>query len=280
MNSKSSAWVGGTVVVSVLVLALAYFLAISPTLASASTARSDTEAAELRNGQLQVQLTELKAQFAELETSKAELAALQKQIPSDAQLSEYVRTMQAHAEASGVTIVELDVAEPEAVAPADVPVEAPTTEEPAEGEQPAEGEEPADGEAAEGGALPDGSAPAAAGPVGPVPVEGFGGYQIQVTIVGTVVNGLAFLEKMQTVGDRLFLATEFDAKGVGAEEAKGARPATQEGDMELKLTGYVWVLPALDGATAPADPEAEAPLAPLPGAVDPRFGAEGSGTVG
>ncbi|MFS0704175.1 hypothetical protein AB6N23_06580 [Cellulomonas sp. 179-A 9B4 NHS] len=286
MNSKSSAWVGGTVVVSVLVLALAYFLAISPTLASASTARSDTDAAEMRNGQLQVQLTELKAQFANLDASKAELAALQKQIPSDAQLSEYLRTMQAHAEASGVTIVEMDVAEPEAVAPADVPVEAPTTEEPAEGEaaegEASDGEAPADGAAAEGGALPDGSAPAAPAPTGPVPVEGFGGYQVQVTIVGTVVNGLAFMEKMQTVGDRLFLATEFEAKGLAAEEAKGARPATQEGDMELKLTGYVWVLPGLDGATAPADPEAETPLAPLPGAVDPRFGAEGggSGTVG
>ncbi|UZN05166.1 hypothetical protein [Cellulomonas sp. S1-8] len=280
MNTKSSVWVGGTVVVSVLILALAWFVAISPTVASASSARADTEAAEMRNVELQVQLSELEAQFANLDASKAELAALQKQIPSDAQVAEYVRTMQAHAEASGVTIVEMDIAEPESVAPADVPVTAPTTEEPAaEGEAAAEGDAAAEG--TEGEALPDGSAPAEPEITGPVPVEGFAGFQIQVTVVGTPANGIAFLEKMQTVGDRLFLATEYDAKGLAAEAAKGMRPETQEGDMELKLTGYVWVLPVLDsGTTAPTEPEDEGPLAPLPGSADPRLGAEGNGTVG
>ncbi|GIG39819.1 hypothetical protein [Cellulomonas phragmiteti] len=277
MNSKSSAWVGGTVVVSVLILALAWFVAISPTLASASSARTDTQAAEMRNSQLEVQLAELKAQFANLDASKAELAALRLQIPTETQLAEYIRTMQAHAEASGVTIVELDVAEPEAVAPADVAVEAPTTEEPA-AEEGAEGDSAAEG--AEGGALPDGSAPAEQVPSGPVPVEAFAGYQIQVTVVGTAANGVAFLEKMQTVGDRLFLVTEYDGRGLAAEAAKGMRPETQEGDMELKLTGYVWVLPPLArDAVAPSEPE-DGVLAPLPGGADPRLGAEGNGTVG
>lgn len=277
MNSKSSAWVGGTVVVSVLVLVVAWFVAISPTLASASTARSDTEAAEMRNAQLQIQLAELEEQFAKLDASKAELAGLQKQIPDAAQLAEYIRTLQSHAETSGVTVVQLDVAEPEAVVPAEAPAEAPTTEEPAEGEAPAEGEESE--EAAEGEAPADGTAEAPVA-TGPAPVEGFAGYQIQVTVVGTAINGIAFMEKMQTVGDRLFLATEFDAKGLPAEAAKGMRPATAEGDMELKLTGYVWVLPALDAGTAPAVPAEEVPLAPLPAGPDPRFGAEGSGSVG
>ena len=277
MNSKSSAWVGGTVVVSVLVLALAYFLGVSPTLAAASSARSTTEDARTRNAQLEIQLAQLKEQFANLDASKAELAAIQKQIPSTEQLAEYIRTMQGHAEAVGVTIVELDVAEPEAVAPADLSAAAPTTEAPADGtEAPADG---AEAPAEEAEAPADGAAPEVPAPTGPQPVEGFAGYQITVTVVGTVTNGLNFLERMQTSGDRLFLATDYEAKGLPAEAAKGMRPETQEGDMELKISGYVWVLPDLTTGTAPTDPAEEEPLAPLPGGVDPRFGAEGAGSV-
>lgn len=277
MNAKTSTWVGGTVVLSVLVAALAWFLALSPTLAAASTARADTETAEMRNVQLQAQLTELEAQAATLGDRKNELAVIQRQIPTDAEISAYVRTLQATAESTGVTIVQLDTADPESIAPAAPPAGAEAPADPS-----TEGEVAADAATTDSDGTGDDAAAgdtAPAAPSGPQPVEGFTGVQLSITVVGNPAAGLAFLNAVQVLQERLFLVTDYDAKGLGQEEASGGRPATAEGDMELMLTGYLWVLPPLDGSTAPATPETGPALPPLPGGGEPRLGAEGGGTT-
>ncbi|QGQ19370.1 hypothetical protein GC089_09165 [Cellulomonas sp. JZ18] len=266
MNTKSTPWVGGTIVLSVLVAALAWFLAISPTLASAATARTETAAAEDRNAQLQAQLDRLVQQAAQLDATKADLAAIGRQIPGDAQMAEYTRTLQAAAEATGVTIVGLDASTPEGIAPA-APAEAPVAEA-APAEAPAEGTE--GGEAPADGAADPAAAPA---PAGPAPVEGMAGVQLKITVVGPVPNALAFVEQLQTGTERLFLVTQYSGKGLQAAAPENGRPAINQGDVELLLTGYVYALAPLDGAT-PAEPTEETPLAPLPAGTDPRVVAE------
>ncbi|MFC8191329.1 hypothetical protein ACFUMH_06650 [Cellulomonas sp. NPDC057328] len=263
MNAKSTTWIGGTVVLSVLVAALAWFLAISPTLASAATARTETAAAEDRNAQLQLQLDRLVEQAAGLDATKAELATIGRQIPTDAQIAEYTRTLQATAEGSGVTVVTLDAALPESVAPAEVVPEAA----PVPDEEPESTDAPADG--GDEAAAPATEAPAA--PAGPAPVEGFAGAQLNITVVGSVPNAFAFLERLQTANERLFLVTQFTAKGLQAAEPESGRPAVAQGDVEMTLTGYVYVLPSLDGTT----PSNEPTLPPLPTGKDPRITVEG-----
>ncbi len=259
MKAKTSTWVGGTIVVAVLVAALAWFLAISPTLADAASARTGTADAEARNVQLQAQLNTLKEQAAGLETTKAELAVIGGQIPDDIALAEYVRTVQSTAEAAGVAFLSYTAGEPTAVFPA-APLEAPPAEPAAEGAVDAS----AATTAPEGDATDGTSAPAAP-PVGFVPVEGFAGTELSLTVVGPVANMMTFVERMQTANERLFLVTAYSSTGLDAAEAAGGRPAVQDGDMELVLTGYVYMLAPLtvpSGQKPVAEPAMPAPAPP------------------
>ncbi|SFJ96886.1 hypothetical protein [Cellulomonas sp. KH9] len=262
MNAKSTQWVGGTVVLSVLIAALAWFLAISPTLTAAAAARTEAGAAEDRNVQLQAQLDRLVEQAAGLDATKAELAGIGRQIPSEAQLAEYVRALQSTAEETGVTVVTLDAALPETIAPAALPEQVA----PSEGEA-GEATEPPAAEGTEGTT----GASVAVGPV-----EGFAGVSLTITAVGPVSNVFAFIERVQTGNERLFLVTKYTAKGLQAAEAANGRPAVGQGDVELVLTGFVYVLSATAGASSGAEPTESPELAPLPAGKEPRIAVESS----
>jgi len=255
MTGKSTTWIGGTVVVALLILVATWFVGISPTLAATSTAHDAADASDARNVQLQADLDRLEQQFAQLDASKAELAAIGRQIPPQAQLAEYIRTVQATAEATGVAFIGYVAGEPELVVP--VEVEAPA---------PAVAEEPVSPEGAEDAAEP---AATETVPAGFVPVEGFVGMALDVIVLGPAANVSAFVDQLQTGPERLYLVTALDGEGQKEEEARNGRPATAEGDIELKITGYLYGLAPL---TAPA-PTEEPTLAPLPPATPPRMSA-------
>ncbi|MBO0926333.1 hypothetical protein J1G44_17805 [Cellulomonas sp. zg-ZUI199] len=258
MAGKSTTWVGGTVVVALLILVATWFVGISPTLAATSTAHDAADASDTRNVQLRADLDRLEQQFAQLDASKAELAAIGRQIPPQAQLAEYIRTVQATAEATGVAFIGYVAGEPELVIP--VEVEAPA---------PAVAEEPEASEGAEG--AEDGAEPAATEtvPAGFVPVEGFVGMALEVIVLGPAANVSAFVDQLQNGPERLYLVTALDGEGQKEEEGRNGRPATAEGDIELKITGYLY---GLAPTTTPA-PTEEPTLAPLPSATPPRMSA-------
>ncbi|GEK19974.1 hypothetical protein [Cellulomonas xylanilytica] len=267
MGGKTSTWIGGAVFVALLIMVGGWFIAISPTLDSAASATSDAEDAEARNDQLRLQLATLKKQFENLDEYKAELAAAQVEIPTQADLAGFTRHVDTLGVAAGLTVVSVvpglptDVAPVLATEPEAAPVDPAAT---AEGEAaPA----PADGEVVE---------PAA--PTGPAPIEGFVAVPVDVTVLGTVANATTFLTNLQAEGQRLFLVTGFRGTGQGQADASGGRPATVVGDVELTITGYIYVLkpPAASSETG-AETETETgprPALPVPpGATDPFTGA-------
>lgn len=259
-DSKRTTWVAGTVLLAVAILALAWFVLVAPVVEETSTVAADTQVAQDRNTALTKQLDTLKGQFANLQASKDELAVIESQLPATANTSAFVRTIENLKNAAGTNVVDVQFGVPEDVIPAaavdDGTAAAATTEGTAEGGDTA-ADGGADASADTGTAAVDPSA--AAAPV----IPGFVAIPVSVTALGNPVGVLAFLDGLQEQSDRLMLVTNLQGTGQGEEEASGGRPATAKGDLELVISGYIYVLkdtttPATDDGTAtetPALPE-------------------------
>src|SRR4051812_6830159 len=109
-KNKAGGWIAGTAFVCILVLAAAWFVLVSPTLATAAETRATAEAQLDQNAIAKVKLAKLKEQFQNIDALRAELAALQLQVPSTADLSTYKRQVDAVAVAHSVTIVSFQAA--------------------------------------------------------------------------------------------------------------------------------------------------------------------------
>ncbi len=260
-NTKASGWIFGTAIAALIILIASWFLVISPKLASADEDRAQTTAGLERNRVLQNQLNSLKKQFENLPATKADLAALRKQIPATVHETDFIRTISEFADASGVfttVFTEQDAlpyVAPQGALPAAAPTPTPTPS-------------PTSGAAAAAGA-----APTATG-AGAAPVAGLVLVPLEITVIGTYQNVTGFLNDLQTKPDRLFLVTEITGNEQRAVAAGGGRPATAEGALELVIKGYLYVLqdtrgvepiePAATGSLPVPDP-AKNPYVPLAG---------------
>jgi len=256
-GAKRSTWVGGTVFVALLIMAASYFLAVSPTLATASDTRARVQATEQSNQVLQVKLTKLKADFAKWPEYKAELAAIRVQIPTTADLSGYLRQLDAVAVAHSVTFTDVTPSTPQSVVPAVAVAAAPAATPAATPTATATAE-----------ALPEapsGVPAAEAAPAAAAKIDGFAAIQLVLTVVGTYDNAVAFLNDVQNATPRLFLVTALAGKSQPKADATGGRPATAIGDVELTVTGFAYALTDPSAVPATAAPAAAAPA--LPGAV-------------
>jgi Tfp pilus assembly protein PilO len=248
-GAKKSTWIGGTIFVSFVIIAVAWFLAISPTLASASDSSQQTETTRQQNEILRVNIIKLQADFAKLPDYKAQLAAIRVQIPTDAGLSAYFRELADIATADSVTITAIAPKEPLSVvsaAPVAQSAPAPAT--------------PADATPAAAPA----ATPAATGKAG-AGSAGFAAIPVSITVVGSYDNTVKFMSDVQASPTRLFLVA--GVKGTAKDVApKGnGLPATVLGDQELVITGFAYVLADPYAVPVPVDPAAKAPA--LPGAV-------------
>lgn len=256
-STRTAGWVVGTVFTTLVIFALTWFLVAAPKFEAAGATMLEAENARAQNDILALETAQLRADFENLEAYKAELATLQSQVPSDAALPDYLREIDRLAADHGVFVLDVapGVAEvftlPVVAAPA-APVEATDT---AAAETSTEGTEPT--------ASAD-TAAAAAVPAGPVVPEGLVAVPFSVKVIGSYAGTTSFLEAMQTGTDRLFLVTKVD--GTRQEQADGtlSKPATAPGDVELSVSGYVYVLQdVVPAPTAPAEGE-EVEKAPLP----------------
>lgn len=206
---KSSTWIVGAVLLSLVVIALSWFVLASPTLDEADIARTDAEAAEHRNDQLRVQNAALKKEFERLPELEAELAALQVHVPATPLITEYNLTLGLLAQERAVTILNVETGPAVEV----MPVAA------VDGVSAAEVVATAD----------DGVA---------------GLYAIPLTIgaLGTYDNTTLFLDDLQQANPRLLSVTGLTIEGQDEAEASGGRPATAQGDAEQTITGYLYVL--------------------------------------
>ena len=103
-GAKRSTWIGGTVFAALIIMAATYFLAVSPTLATASDTRAEVASTQQSNDLLQLKIKKLAADFAKLPAYKADLAAVRVQIPVGADLSGYLRQLDAIAVAHSVPL--------------------------------------------------------------------------------------------------------------------------------------------------------------------------------
>ena len=161
MKSSAASWIAGTVIVSLLLAVATWFLVISPKQDDIDAIKLETTNVESQNDLTEMKIAVLRKQFERLDEYKAELAAIQLQIPTTAQLAEYTKEAAAAAEANQVTLVSWSPGVPLSVVPV-------VSLDPA----------------AEAGALPE--------------IPGLVAVPVGMTVVGTYQKSLNFLESLQT----------------------------------------------------------------------------------
>lgn len=104
LQTRNSRWTAATGLVCVLILVAAWFLLVGPRRADASDLRDQRAQAAQANDALQLQIAQLKAQFADLPARQAELAAIRTQLPSKAELPTLIRDLDEMAKKAGVRL--------------------------------------------------------------------------------------------------------------------------------------------------------------------------------
>lgn len=239
-KNKAGGWIAGTAFACILVLAAAWFVLVSPTLATAAETRAAAEAQLDQNAIAKIKLAKLKEQFENIDALRSELAALQLQVPSTADLSTYKRQVDAIAVAHTVTVVSFQAATAVAIAPPVAPVAEPAADAPAEG------------------AAEETTVVAPAAPV----IESYA-VPVTIDVIGTYENVLAFLQDLQTGTQRLLLVEQIAGSAQKPADAAGGKPQLNEGDLEVLVTGSLYVLPPSAAEVVVPDPAAE-PVAPAP----------------
>lgn len=248
MAAKKGTWIAGAAFVGVVALAGTWFFGVSPVLDETARLTTERETTQAQNVQLEAKLQQLAADSAKLPDLKAELAKLQVGIPTTAQVDDFLRRVDEIQTARQIPTVKVEVADPMSVvdnrgalAPEPTPTDAasasPSPEPSASPD--ASGEEAADESAAETPAA------AVAGP------DGFVAVPVTITVLGNFVSSLGFISDLQSANGRLFLITDLKGFGQDDKEAADGRPATVRGDVELTITGNLYVLVDPAGLTTP-----------------------------
>jgi len=255
MGDKKRTWIGGTAFVAVILAVAAWFLLVSPNLAEASETRGEIEDAQAFNDVLNLKLTKLKSDFGKLDDYKAQLAEAETHIPATAQLETYLDGLDAVAVQHEVTITSVTAGTPEEFA-LPKPAKAPT-------------DEATDSPAGDGGdanasdaASTDGAPKEDEGPKVP---DGLTAVPVSVTVLGTYEHTMAFLDSVHQENPRVFLVSALTGTSQHESEAASGKPATAEGDQELVITGYIYVLPNLVNMLNGIDTEEPGPLPVNPG---------------
>jgi hypothetical protein len=258
---KAGGWIAGTVVVSLIGALAAWFLAIGPTLDAASQTRVEAQAQRDQNDITKLRIVKLKKQFADLDNLKAQLAEMQLQVPTSYDMASYQRQVAGIAATHQVVVtsMQMGLATPVVGPVVDAAATTTTTD--------------ATATSADAATTTDGAA--AAPPVKTTGVDGFYALSTGLDVVGTYQNVLAFLQDLQTGTQRLLLVESLSGSSLTNSTASGGRPATNPGDLELVVTGSVYVLadttpaPTVDKVPADAPPAlpvpdaAKNPLVPL-----------------
>jgi len=276
MAARKATWVAGAAILGVVALGGTWFLGAAPVLTEISRLSDERETTQAQNEELDARLQRLATDSARLPELKAALADLQVGIPTTAQVDDFLRRVDELQSARGIPTVKVEVADPLSVvdnrgvlAPEPAPADAATA--PADGAAATPEPEPSASAGTSTGDTSDGQAsddPATAAVPGP---DGFVAVPVTITLLGNFISSLGFLSDLQSADGRLFLVT--DLKGLGQDEAEAVdgRPATAQGDIELTITGRLYVLVDPAGLSAP-DQEGSLP------SLDPGKPALGAGS--
>jgi Tfp pilus assembly protein PilO len=215
-------WSVGAAVASVVLVLGAWFLLVSPKRAEASNLRAERVAQMTRNNQLKMDIAQLKAESAALPAKQAELAVIQRQLPSNPALPALIRSLSSIANDAGPTLTSIAPGQPTPLAAAQAPV---------------------------AGSPVSGAAAATASNVVAIPVT--------IVTTGSYAENELFLQKVQTSMTRALLVqglTLADASstsaGATSTTTAGASSADSGDTLILTITGEVFVLQPPSAATA------------------------------
>jgi len=248
MGQSIKAWIGAAAVVAFLIAIAGWFLLISPTRAATADARANIDSEASRTVTLSEALKTLKAQYANLDATRAALADVSVQVPTKADDSAFRRVLADRAATAGVTVMTLNTG-------AATPVTQPAT---------SSGGTSGDGTAGSSTATPSPSpspspsaAPSAANSPALQTASGqvLVGVPLEMTVVGTYDSARAFIASLQGVKGRLFLIYGLNLVSQPDATGSGGRPDTVKGDVELSIQGYLLVLtPGPDDAVVSSGP--------------------------
>ena len=236
---KTAPWVIGTAFGVLVIAAFAWLFGVSPRLEAAAEMREEAESEQSRIDTLEIELASLRKDFDNIETFRADLAALRVQVPTDELVPDVIRQLTAHAFGAGVVITNAISETPTAITI--MREEAIVPPEPVEGQE--------------------------AAPVDPnAPTTQIIATQSEFLVVpmrirtmGGFAETLRFLELVQTQSPRLILDSDLSMASLEEKSAEGGLPAVFDGWLDTEHTLYLIVLP--DAEAVPAVP---GPL-PVPG---------------
>lgn len=256
--SKSKILMAGGAFVCVLVLIASWFLLIGPKRAEAAEFEEQTVSAQDANAALRLRIAKLEKQFNELDSLKSEMDAIRESMPADVAESTLLREVQGLASGTGTTFVSATAGEPTPL----IDPNAPTAPPPSEGEAASDSEGSSDSESPS-------ADPAAAAPLDTMV------YSVPVTFVAvsSFQGSQAFLQNLQDNMPRALLVSDLTIQAREPGDEGAGRPIAANGDVELTITGNVFVLDApdfeLDGTITENEPSATAPAsAPSPTSND------------
>jgi Tfp pilus assembly protein PilO len=288
LSSRTARWSAGTSLLCVAVLAVSWLFLVSPRRTEAAELRDANVATQTQNDLLEVKIAQLRAQFARLPESQAELADILTQMPADAGVPRLVRDLDAMAKSTGVTLTTVTPGAAQPLTMVEAATPAGTAASPATAATGAAGS--AGAGTGVGGSPAAGSGSAAqAGTVVAIPVT--------VVLSGDYFETVAFLKQLQTQMPRAFLVSTVQmaaGSSTGSAEATagaaaGAGSATS-GEVQVTLAGSVFALPGMTadalaaGTGAHADGTAKSPMTgqtpTLPGQTLPAQIATAPATAG
>lgn len=125
--TRTTAWVGGAVLLALVATAATWLLLVGPRQQLAADLREQATSTAAQNDVLEAQVRRLEIQLGDVPQTRAEVAALREELPADADLATLLRQVTDLAGRSGATLTAVTPSEPAASASPEAAA-APTTE--------------------------------------------------------------------------------------------------------------------------------------------------------
>ena len=230
-SSTERLWLVGGGTVALLLTVIAYFFFISPQRSETSDVHGQIATAGTKNTVLEHRLAQLRDENRNLSRYQAERDAAREALPSDTDVSDFLRSLQLLGAQTGTNVTSVTVGAPAAATPAPLPGATTSTT------------------PAAPSASASANATAAPGGANAAPSSGVYGLAINAQVSGSPANLTRFLDQLQNVQPRAVLVTAVsETTGGGAAAGNGAA-ASASGSTSLALTMTAFVAP---NAVAPS----------------------------
>jgi Tfp pilus assembly protein PilO len=210
---------------AIVIIAAAWLLLISPTLANASEANAQAAQQESANANTEVEVNKLRQQYANIDEYQSQLTTLQQQIPTDPGYADLQRLFAAVAEENSVVITSLEFGSA-------LELETSNVAEDGEADDSAVTTDPE----AEGG-----SAPADGDSTGTTAAGNLYGIPVSISVLGKYDDVMNTLKELQTMDGRIVLITNVTLSTATAP-APGDKSETTGADTTGVFAGQVFVL--------------------------------------